>query len=76
MGVVLQFIHRWFAFTVALSMAALFYFAQPYRELHIQTKWLLAIVILQIALGITTFDDAGTHCTRCCSSIRSDNNFY
>jgi cytochrome c oxidase assembly protein subunit 15 len=53
-GVVLQFIHRWFAFTVALSMAALFYFAQPYRELHIQTKWLLAIVILQIALGITT----------------------
>lgn len=53
-GVVLQFIHRWFAFTVALSMAALFYFARPYCELHIQTKWLLAIVILQIALGITT----------------------
>lgn len=52
--VVLQFIHRWFAFTVALSMAALFYIAQPYHELHIQTKWLLAIVILQIALGITT----------------------
>ena len=53
-GVVLQFIHRWLAFVVALSVVVLFYLARPYQELHTLTKWFLVVVILQIALGITT----------------------
>lgn len=53
-GVVLQFIHRWFAFAVLLSLTPLVYLAKPYQALHNQTKWLLVLVILQVALGITT----------------------
>lgn len=53
-GVVLQFIHRWFAFVVVLSLGALLYVARPYQEMHNQTKWLIALVILQITLGIIT----------------------
>jgi heme a synthase len=53
-GVVLQFVHRWFAFFVVLSMVVLFYLARPHQELHSLAKWLLVLVILQIALGIAT----------------------
>lgn len=53
-GAVLQFIHRWFAFGVLLSVIVLWQVAKPYPNLVKNVKWLLLVTLLQISLGIIT----------------------
>lgn len=52
-GVMLQFIHRWLAFLVLSSIVSLFYLSKTRYETYL-TKWLLALVVFQVALGIAT----------------------
>ncbi len=53
-GVVLQFIHHWLAFVLALGIVFLMYLSRLNREMRTPTMRLLALTILQIALGIVT----------------------
>ncbi len=53
-GVVLQFIHRWFAFGVLFSFTGLWYVAKSDPKLSTNIKWLVIVTLLQVSLGITT----------------------
>lgn len=52
-GVMLQFIHRWLAFAVLVSIVPLFYLSKSDNNAYL-TKCLFALVVLQVAMGIAT----------------------
>lgn len=53
-GAVLQFVHRWLAFVVALSMVLLYRQAARHTLLRRPAQRLLALVGLQLVLGVAT----------------------